>query len=134
MVLFGPEEVAFEAADRILRLEQGVIKERNEFRLVLSGGSVPRRFSDVLAGASVRPRLSWTRVRFFWGDEGCVRVQHPKSNDRSARQARLEKLISLMPASTQNRETDFSSVAQNAFGFLFRSPVRQPRDRTPHPS
>lgn len=92
VVLSGRGEVAFEAADRIMKIAERVLVQGRDFRLVLSGGSTPKRLYEVLAGDPFRSRLSWNRVHFFWGDERCVDLDHPDSNYRMAREAFLEKL------------------------------------------
>lgn len=92
VVLSGREEVAFEAADRIMKIAEGVLGQGRDFRLVLSGGSTPKRLYEVLAGDPFRSLISWDRVHFFWGDERCVALDHPDSNYRMAREAFLEKL------------------------------------------
>ncbi|MEW6323980.1 MAG: 6-phosphogluconolactonase [Nitrospirota bacterium] len=91
LVFSGLEAIALETAGRILAIAEDAVKERNTFRLVLSGGSTPKRLYEVLA-ASFRTRLPWHRVHFFWGDERCVDPHHPDSNYRLAREAFLEKL------------------------------------------
>jgi 6-phosphogluconolactonase len=92
VVLSGPEAVAREAANRILKIAGEAVSERNEFRVVLSGGSTPRRLYEMLAAEPFRTRLAWSRVRFFWGDERCVGPDDPDSNFRMAREALLDPL------------------------------------------
>jgi 6-phosphogluconolactonase len=92
VILPGPEAVAREAADRILKIAGDVLRERNEFRLALSGGSTPRRLYEILAGDPFRNRIPWSRVQFFWGDERCVGPDHEDSNYRMAREALLGRI------------------------------------------
>jgi 6-phosphogluconolactonase len=92
IVLTGPEEVASEAAERTVKIAKGAIGQGRNFRLVLSGGSTPKRLYELLAGDPFRSRIHWNRVHFFWGDERCVGPDHPDSNYRMTREALLSKL------------------------------------------
>jgi 6-phosphogluconolactonase len=64
------------------------------FRVALSGGETPKAMFRVLAAEPFRSRVSWHRIRFFWGDERCVPPEHPDSNYRAA----YESLLSRVPA------------------------------------
>ncbi len=57
-------------------------------RVVLSGGSTPRRMLECLAAE--RARVDWPRVELFFGDERPVPPDHPDSNYGMARRALLE--------------------------------------------
>jgi 6-phosphogluconolactonase len=50
-----------------------------DFRLVLSGGSTPRRLYHLLGG-SKRRQVPWRRLRLYWGDERFVPHADPASN------------------------------------------------------
>src|SRR2546427_7208942 len=54
--------------------------------LVLAGGTTPRRCYELLSGLDVE----WGRVTVLFGDERCVRPDHPDSNYRMAREALLD--------------------------------------------
>lgn len=56
--------------------------------LVLAGGTTPRRCYELLAGLDVE----WGRVTVLFGDERCVRPEHPDSNYRMARLALLDRV------------------------------------------
>lgn len=62
------------------------------FRLVLSGGSTPRTLYQILASSEWAPRFDWPRIRFFFGDERCVPLDHPESNYAMARKSLFEPL------------------------------------------
>jgi len=55
------------------------------FRLVLAGGSTPRRTYEVLA----KRKLKWDCTEIFFGDERFVPPDDPQSNYRMAREALL---------------------------------------------
>jgi 6-phosphogluconolactonase len=56
--------------------------------LVLAGGTTPKRCYELLSGMEIE----WGRVSVLFGDERCVRPDHPESNYRMARQALLNKV------------------------------------------
>ena len=92
VILPGIEEIAHEAANRIVKIAQEVLKQKQYFRLVLSGGSTPKRLFKILAGEPYQNQLPWDRIQFFWGDERCVAPDHSDSNYRMAREAFLNNL------------------------------------------
>lgn len=55
--------------------------------VVLAGGTTPRRCYEILS----RLDVEWGRVTILFGDERCVRPDHPDSNYRMAREALLDR-------------------------------------------
>ena len=92
-VLETPEEVAAAAADAIAQALQ--VGSRT---LVLAGGTTPGRCYQLLADLEVE----WARVAVLFGDERCVRPDHPDSNYRMARETLLNRVapatVHRMPA------------------------------------
>jgi 6-phosphogluconolactonase len=72
-----------DAAGFILTHAELALKERDEFRLALSGGNTPRPIYAELA----RCNVPWNRVHFTFGDERCVPPDDPQSNYRMARES-----------------------------------------------
>ncbi|HEX9475624.1 MAG TPA: 6-phosphogluconolactonase [Candidatus Dormibacteraeota bacterium] len=66
--------------------------------LVLAGGTTPKRCYELLS----RLEVEWGRVTILFGDERCVRPDHPDSNYRMAREALLDRVapgsVHRMPA------------------------------------
>ncbi len=60
--------------------------------VALAGGSTPRRAYQLLASPPWRERVAWDRVHIFWGDERCVPPSDPRSNERMAREALLDRV------------------------------------------
>jgi 6-phosphogluconolactonase len=56
----------------------------------LSGGSTPRALFRLLANPDFAPRIDWSRVHIFWGDERCVPPDHQDSNYGMARETLLD--------------------------------------------
>ena len=79
-----------DAARWILTQAEEAIGRRKIFRLALAGGNTPRRVHAQLAqlGAS----LDWERVFITFGDERCVRPDHPESNYQMARSSLFDHL------------------------------------------
>ncbi len=67
------------------------------FSAALSGGHTPQRTYELLADPALRERVAWSNVHIFWGDERCVPAEDPRSNQRLARQALLDR-VPLPPA------------------------------------
>src|SRR5262245_54236771 len=68
------------------------IDARGVFRVALAGGSTPRDVYARLVADEYRPRLRWSSVAFFFGDERHVPPDHPDSNFGMARAALLDPL------------------------------------------
>jgi 6-phosphogluconolactonase len=92
-VLDSPEDVAAAAASDIANaLREGARS------LVLAGGTTPQRCYELLSQMEVE----WGRVTILFGDERCVRPDHPDSNYRMARETLLDRVspatVHRMPA------------------------------------
>jgi len=76
----SPDEVAREAANRLVSIVADAIADRGVARVALSGGSTPKRVYPLLLEPVRRDALDWSAVEFFWGDERAVPPDHPESN------------------------------------------------------
>lgn len=65
------------------------VATRGAFRVLLSGGSTPRRLFQLLASAP-HDALPWDATHLFWGDERSVGPDHVDSNYRMTREALLD--------------------------------------------
>ncbi len=74
-----------DAAEFILQAARTAIAERGEFRIALSGGNTPRPVYAEFG--RIARDLSWTKVRFTFGDERCVPPDDAQSNYRMARES-----------------------------------------------
>jgi 6-phosphogluconolactonase len=92
-VLESAEDVAAAAASDIANaLREGARS------LVLAGGTTPQRCYELLSQMDIE----WGRVTILFGDERCVRPDHPDSNYRMARETLLDRVspatVHRMPA------------------------------------
>ena len=92
-ILESAEDVAAAAAADIA----STIREGAR-TLVLAGGTTPKRCYELLVPLDVE----WGRVTVLFGDERCVRPDHPDSNYKMAREALLDRVapgsVHRMPA------------------------------------
>ncbi|MCA1815135.1 MAG: 6-phosphogluconolactonase [Acidobacteria bacterium] len=86
------------AAGRFVASADASIRQSGRFSVALSGGSTPRAIYELLASAEFAPRVEWSKVHAFFGDERCVPPDDEASNYRMAR----ESLLSHVPIPTQN--------------------------------
>ncbi len=84
------DELAVAAADRFVAAAAAAIDATETFSVALSGGSTPRALFALLASETYAPRVEWSRVHFFWGDERCVPPDDEASNYRMARETLLD--------------------------------------------
>ena len=73
------------------------LSSRKVFRVLLAGGSTPKKLYELLADtrAPFRNQLDWSRIQWFWGDERSVAPTHVDSNFKMA----YEAMLSHVPAS-----------------------------------
>src|ERR1700687_1991745 len=100
----APESQSFtvlESAEDVAAAAAASISEalwKGARTLVLAGGTTPRRCYELLSGMEIE----WGRVSVLFGDERCVRPDHPESNYRMAREVLLNRAapatVSRMPA------------------------------------
>lgn len=92
------EQLANAAAELFVKIAAESIGARGCFRVVLSGGSTPRRVFELLATEVFSKRVDWDRVDIFWGDERYVPAEDRDSNYRMTHEA----LLSHVPAPAAN--------------------------------
>ncbi len=80
-----------DAADAVIRVLESALALRSRATIFLAGGSTPEPIYERLGG-HFRDRLPWDRILVFWGDERWVAPDDPRSNQRNARKAWIEKL------------------------------------------
>lgn len=84
------DSVAIAAATVILEEARGAVKEKGRFTIALAGGSTSKPVFRLLASPPFSELMPWDAMEIFWGDERCVDVTDPRSNERTAREALLD--------------------------------------------
>lgn len=84
------EAVARRALGLFEKRAAEAVASRGAFRVLLSGGSTPKRLFQLLASDPVRGGIPWESVHLFWGDERSVPPDHKDSNYRMTREALLD--------------------------------------------
>jgi 6-phosphogluconolactonase len=94
MIRFFPDydSLSHAAADLVIEQSQKAVRDRGCFSLVLCGGQTPRRTYEILAQDASHSRIPWDRVSIFWSDERCVPPDDPRSNERMARGALIDRV------------------------------------------
>ncbi len=83
------ENASAAAAELFASLAADAIRERQVFRVALSGGSTPKRTYELLATPKFATHIDWQRVHVFWGDERYVPADDAESNYGMAAEALL---------------------------------------------
>lgn len=86
------DTLAREAAFTFIECANEAISERDQFSVVLAGGSTPQALYQTLATVEMVPHVAWEKVFVFWGDERCVAPNHEDSNYRMAFDTMLQHL------------------------------------------
>lgn len=89
--LFSTAKDLFQAAaeDFVIRTSQ-TIEKKGVCNVVLSGGNTPKKFFNALI--QVKSKISWDKIRFFFGDERYVPLDDPQSNYHSAQKFLFSKV------------------------------------------
>jgi len=64
---------------------KGLLEEKREITIALSGGSTPKSLFDYWASLP-EGEIEWEKIKFFWGDERCVSPYHEESNYKMTKQ------------------------------------------------
>lgn len=128
-----PIDLTRAAADRIVAAASTAIGAGGRFVMALSGGSTPHALYTLLAGPTYRPRIDWTHVHLFFGDERCVPPEGAASNYHMARESMLAHVP--IPAAQVHRmrgEDDPTAAAvayEGELRTLFDTPAGPPATR-----
>jgi 6-phosphogluconolactonase len=108
------------AAEHVVEVAAQAAQRRGRCAVALSGGSTPADLYALLATESFAPRIDWTRLQVFWGDERCVPPEHEHSNYRMARETLLAK-VPVPPANVHRiRGEDAPKLAAVGYEELLR--------------
>jgi 6-phosphogluconolactonase len=91
-VFQNSEELSRAAAELILDISNKSIEKKDNFSLVLSGGSSPKQTYKFLAQPQYRDNIRWDRTFLFWGDERFVPQNDPLNNYKMANDIFIKKI------------------------------------------
>jgi 6-phosphogluconolactonase len=76
-----PQNLFLASAKRIEHLIANALQTREPVALCLTGGGTARDvYAAIAANERQTPRIEWSRLQLFWGDERDVPPDHPDSN------------------------------------------------------
>ena len=87
-ILPNSEDVAAQACRIVIAEAEAAIRDRQIFRIVLAGGSTPRRTYELLAGMP----QDWRAWEIFWSDERCLPADHAERNSHMAHDIWLSRV------------------------------------------
>src|SRR5688500_10962336 len=70
-----------------------VLIEKDRFTFALSGGSTPQILHKVLASSTLKEKIDWSKIHFFWGDERAVPFDDERNNAKMA----FDSLLNYVP-------------------------------------
>jgi 6-phosphogluconolactonase len=109
----GPDQLAVEAAERIIEFASEAARSRGRFSIALTGGSTPEKTYARLAEPEQAKRIDWSKTYVYLGDERFVPYDDSRSNFGMARRAMHSKL-SLPPGNVLPIPTDLPTPADAA--------------------
>jgi 6-phosphogluconolactonase len=130
-VLADADALARAAAERFVASAADAMQSSGRFVVALAGGSTPKSLYVLLASSLYAPRLDWSRVHVFWGDERCVPPDDARSNYHMSHQSLLDR--ARVPPSNVHRirgEDDPGSAAasyERELREMFATPDGPPR-------
>ena len=89
VVTLSPDDLAREAAGRLIELIADAIRQRGRASIALSGGSTPKRLYQLLTQPPYSLAIDWSKVHLFFADERFVPHDDPESTVRLVRETLL---------------------------------------------
>ncbi len=86
------EALARSAAELIAACARDAVRARGRFTVAVAGGGTPLPAYRSLASPALAGTVPWPEVHVFWGDERCVPPDDPSSNERTVREALLDRV------------------------------------------
>ncbi len=108
-------ELSKDVASNMVQIVDEVLKTKDCFSLVLSGGSTPIELYTLLASDAYKEKIEWKKIHIFFGDERFVSLHDERNNARMAFSSLLNHVD--IPASqihiihTENTTPELSASA-----------------------
>ncbi len=77
-------DLSLDIADHLVQIVGEVLKKKDSFSLVLSGGSTPVELYTLLASDAYKEKIDWEKMHIFFGDERFVSLHDERNNARMA--------------------------------------------------
>lgn len=91
-ILPDANAIAQTAAAEFLESARAAVQEKDSFSVALAGGSTPEVLYGLLANdSSLKVKVPWSKIQFFFGDERHVPPDDAESNFRMASEAMFSK-------------------------------------------
>lgn len=119
-----PDDLAREAATRLLEAAALAIADHGRFSVALSGGSTPRKLYALLGQAPFSQMVDWKDVYIFFADERFVPPDHPDSTLLLARETLLDQVpippenVYAMPTEGDTPENCAAAYAESLASFF----------------
>jgi 6-phosphogluconolactonase len=123
-VFKNTDQLSLALAEWITSLIEEILTRKNQFSLVLSGGSTPKKLHLLLASSPFRDRIDWSKIHVFWGDERAVPFSDERNNARMAFDTLLNKVnvpgdqVHIMNTSLPPEEaaSEYENILKKYFG------------------
>lgn len=100
-----------------------VLKQKERFTFVLSGGSTPKNLYQLLSAEPYKSSIPWQKIHFFWGDERFVAFEDDRNNAKMAFVELLNKVdvvssqihIFKTDISPEESVLNYTQILQNYF-------------------
>ena len=87
------DDLSQQVAGWMVTYIEKILKTKNRFTIVLSGGSTPKNLYQLLASDKYKNKIDWSKLYFFWGDERYV----PFTDERNNAKMAFEILLNHVP-------------------------------------
>ena len=119
------DSLSHELAKWIMEDIQKILKGKERYTFVLSGGSTPKELYSILATEPFRSRIDWQRIHIFFGDERFVPFDDERNNGKMAYD-HLLRMVSIPPLqchfiSTKDDEQDSAEKYEQLLREYFRN-------------
>ncbi len=98
-------QVADAVCEQIILSAKQAITEKDNFKIVLAGGSTPEKIYQRLAKA----KTDWSKWMIYYGDERCLPADDKERNSIMASDALLSK-VDIPPSNIYTMPTEFGAV------------------------
>lgn len=127
------DELGRRSAELFVSLAREAVASQGRFSVALSGGDTPKALHSQLQSDAYAPRVPWSDVYVFWGDERYVPHDHPDSNYKMARATLLDQVpipeenIFPVPTGMGDAELDADQYQETVRSFYSLNEGEQPQ-------